>query len=255
MNMEAFKPADCGGASLERIKELSMSKIKNEAKGKGRALRVVFLVAAAVAALSITAAAVSGAWGIRDTSGLSRWEIKRLLRESNTVSMIQLVAPDGSVSYMDGNEVLFTLSAEESAAYDAALRAERQQKMRESTDKLDLDTLELFPNQVQEISANTEGGFGDFLLTNGSTVILCGSDGDCFPLKAGDEVSLTVTASGESIIRYGLVKDGVMLEEVSLRSSEPSHTFAISDEGEYCFTLSYYSAGADNFTDGKIVIG
>ena len=254
MNMEVFEQADRGGASLERIKELSMSKIRSEAKGKRRALRVAFLAAAAVAALSITAAAVSGAWGIRDTSGLSRWEIKRLLRESNTVSMTQLVAPDGSVSYMDGGEVLFTLSAEESAEYDAALRAEKQQKMRESTDKLDLDTMELFPNQIKEIAVDADGGFGDFLLTNGSTVILCGSDGDCFGLEAGDEVSLSVKASETCILRYGLVKDGVMLEEVPLRGEEPSHTFIIPEAGEYCFTLSYYSAGADNFTDGRIAI-
>ncbi len=254
MNNDFFEPMDCGGASLERIKELSMMKIRNSAKGKRRVVKVTFLAAAMLAALGITAAAVSGAWGFRDTSGLSRWEIKQLLRESNMVSMTQLVSPDGSVSYMDGGEVLFTLSAEDAAEYDAALRAERQQKVRESTDKLDVDTMELFPNSITEIAVDSEGTFGDFILNNGNTVLLCGSDGECFCLEAGTEVSLSVKASETCIIHYGLVKDGVMVEEVPLRGEEPSHTFIIPDDGEYCFTLSYYSVDADNFTDGRITM-
>jgi len=252
-NLE-FESFDRGGASLERIKELSMKKIKSAPGRSRKSVKIVLIAAVLIAALGITAFAVADTWGFTDTSGMNRWEIKRLLKDHNTMSFTQLVAPDGSVSYMDGGEVLFTLSAEDALAYDEALREERRQKVRESTDKLDVDTMELFPNSVTEIAIDGEGRFGDFILDNGNTVILCGSGGGCFSLKAGDKVSLSVTASAESIIRYGLVKDGVMVEEVPLRSDEPSHTFIIPADGEYCFTLSYYSAGADNFTEGKIVI-
>ena len=253
MNMNEPLPMDCGGADLERIKELTMKKIHSGRKVR-RPVRYIAVAAALIAALGISVAAVGGHWGFTDTSDMSRWEINRLLKEYNTVEFTQMVAPDGSVSYMQGGEVLFTLSAEEAAAYDEAKRESRRQAVRDSTDKLDVDSMELFPASVTEIAVDGEGRFGDFLLSNGSTVLLCDTDGGEFSLAAGDTVSLSVKSGEASIIRYGLVLDGRMLEEVSLRGEELCHSFTIPSDGEYCFTLSYYSASADNFTEGKIVI-
>lgn len=254
MNMEKPEPMDIGGASLERIKELSMKKINSAPRKGHRSLKITLLAAAIAAALGITAFAVADTWGVRDTSGLSRLEINRILREDNHVTAAQLVDPEGNVSYIRDGKVLFTLSAEEAAAYDEAMRQERQQKVRESTDKLDVDSMELFPNALTEIAVDENGCFGDFILHNGNTVLLCGSDGGVFELKAGDRVSISVVSGNECHARFGLVRDGVMAEEVSLHAAELAHTFTIPADGEYCFTLAYYSAGADNFTDGKIVI-
>ena len=253
-NLE-FESFDRGGASLERIKELSMKKIKSAHRRSRKPVKIVLIAAVLIAALGITALAVADTWGFTDTSGMNRWEINRLLKEYNIASFTQLVDAQGNVSYMDGGEVLFTLSAEEALAYDEALREERRQKVRESTDKLDVDSMELFPNSVTEIAVDGEGCFGDFILNNGNTVLLCASDGGSFSLKKGDAVSLSICSGEKSIIHYGLVHDGKMLEEVPLRGAELCHSFTIPSDGEYYFTLSYYSAGADNFTDGKIVIG
>ena len=254
MNMEGFEPMDCGGVSLERIKELTMKKIKAENKPTRRPLKIVMLAAALIAALGITAFAAADIWGFTDTSGMSRHEINRLLKEHTTVEFTEMVAPDGSVSYMDGSEVLFTLSAEDAAEYEEARRESKQQAVRKSTDMLDVDSMELFPNSVTEIAVDKSGAFGDFIIGNGHTVVLCAQDGGNFSLEQGTKVALTVRSGERCVARWGLVCDGEMLEEVSVKGEMIEHCFDIPSDGEYCFTLSYYSADADNFTDGKITI-
>ncbi|MBQ8263221.1 MAG: hypothetical protein IJY96_00410 [Oscillospiraceae bacterium] len=253
MNMNEPLPMDCGGADLERIKELTMKKIHSGRRCR-RPVRYIAVAAALIAALGISVAAVGGHWGFADTSDMSRWEINRLLKEYNTVEFTQMVTPDGSVSYMQGGEVLFTLSAEEAAAYDEAKRESRRHEVRDINDKLDVDTMELFPNSVTEIAVDGEGGFGDFALKNGNLVLLCAGNGEAFELEAGDSVSISVSSGRPCYARFGIVKDGEVLEEVSLHASTLAHSFDIPTDGEYCFTLSYYSASADNFTEGKIVI-
>ncbi len=255
MNNMEFDTFDRGGAYLERIKELSMKKIKSAPGRSRKSVKIVLIAAVLIAALGVTAFAVADTWGFTDTSGMNRREINQLLKEHNTGSFTQLVAPDGSVSYMDGGEVIFSLSAEDAAAYDEALREEKQRKVRESTDKLDVDTMELFPNSVTEIAVDGEGCFGDFVLDNGNTVLLCAPGGGVFELEEGDSVSLSVSSGRVCYACFGIVQDGKMLEEVSIHSDVLAHSFTVPADGEYCFTLSYYSAGADNFTDGKIVIG
>lgn len=253
MNTEKLESMDCGGARMEKIKELTMKKIHSERRYR-RPVRYIAVAAALIALLCVTAAAAGGVWGFADTSDMSRWEIKRLLKEHSTVEFTQLVTPDGSVSYMQGGEVLFTLSAEDAAAYDEAKRESKRQAVRESTDKLDVDSMELFPKSVTEIAVDRNGCFGDFILANGSTVLLCGEDGGEFALETGDTVSLSVKSGEKCIVHFGLVREGKVLEEVQLKGAELCHSFTIPADGEYCFTISYYSVDADNFTDGKIVI-
>ncbi len=253
MNMNEPLPMDCGGADLERIKELTMKKIHSERRCR-RPVRYIAVAAALIAALGISVAAVGDHWGFTDTSALSGAEIEALLAEAEVGHYTEMVAPDGSVSYMYDGDVRFTLSAEEAAAYDEAKRESRRQAVRESTDMLDVDTLELFPNSVTEIAVDGEGGFGDFALSNGNLVLLCAGNGEAFELESGDSVSISVSSGRPCYARFGIVKDGEVLEEVSLHASTLAHSFDIPTDGEYCFTLGYYSVDADNFTEGKIVI-
>lgn len=245
---------DSSGVSVDRIKELSMKKINNAPAQRRRPIKIIALAAAIIAALGITAAAVADSWGFTDTSELSAVEIKALLDEAAVGHYTALVGRDGSVSYMYDGEVQFTLSADEAKLYEAERRAARQRTVRESTDKLDPDTMELFPNSITEIAVDGSGGFGDFILNNGNVVLLCAADGGIFRLEKGDTVRLTVSSGRACYARFGIVQDGKVLEEVSLHSDVLAHTFAIPADGEYCFTLGYYSVGADNFTNGKLVI-
>lgn len=265
MNIDIFELMDCwegdgvsladsGGADPERIKELSMKKINGIPKKRRVPVRIIAIAAAIIAAMGISAAAVVESWGFTDTSELSAAEITALLEEAAVGHYTALVGRDGSVTYMYDGEVQFTLSAVEAKLYEAERRAAREHAVRESTDKLDVDTMELLPNSVTEIAVDENGVFGDFILHNGHTVLLCDADGGVFELEAGDAVSLYVSSGRVCHFRFGLVRDGKVLEEVSLHDSALAHTFVIPTDGEYCFTLSYYSVGADNFTDGKIVI-
>ena len=253
MNTEVFENLDCGGASVERIKELSMKKIHSIPKKRHISAKVIAAVAI-VATLGITAAAVTVAnsWGFTDTSELSAAEIEALLEEAAIGHYVERVDKHGNVSYLYDGEVRFTLSAAEAQLYEAERRAARKQAVRESTDKLDVDTMELFPNSVTEIAVGKNGEFGKFMLSNGNTVLLCDSEGRSFELEEGDVVSISVTSSSACYARFGLVQNGEMVEEVSLKAKELSHSFTIPADGEYCFTLSYYSTDADNFTDGKL---
>lgn len=254
MNTGLFENLDCGGASVERIKELSMKKIQSLPKRRHISAKVI-AAAAIVAAFGITAAAVSGAnsWGFADTSQLSAAEIEMLLEEVAAGRCTALVDKHGNVSYLCDGEVRFTLSAVEARLYEDELRAARKQAVRASTDKLDVDTMELFPSSVTEIAVDENGNFGNFMLSNGHTVLLCDSQGGCFELEEGNAVSILVTSSEECYVRFGLVQNGNMAEEVSLKAKKLNHSFTIPADGEYCFTLSYYSTDADNFTDGKLV--
>jgi len=251
MNTEVFENLDCGGASVERIKELSMKKIHSIPKKRHISAKVIAAVAI-VAALGITAAAVTNSWGFTDTSELSAAEIEALLEEAASGHYVELVDKHGNVSYLYDGEVRFTLSAAEAQLYEAERRAARKQAVRESTDKLDVDTMELFPNSVTELAVDENGEFGGFMLSNGNTVLLCDSEGRSFELEEGDVVSISVTSSSACYARFGLVQNGKMVEEVSLKAKELSHNFTIPADGEYYFTLSYYSTDADNFTDGKL---
>lgn len=254
MNMNEPVPMDCGGASMDRIKELTMKKIHSREIKRRVPIKVMAIAAALIAALGITAAAMAESRGFTDTRGLSEAEIEALLEEAALGRYTASVDTNGNVSYMYDGEVQFTLSAAEARLYEAEVRAARQRGVRESTDKLDVDSMELFPKSVTEIAVDRDGCFGDFVLDNGHVVLLCDAGGGAFELEKGDTVSLRVSSGRACYARFGLVKEGKMLEEVSLHSDVLSHSFTIPADGEYCFTLAYYSVDADNFTGGEIVI-
>lgn len=245
---------DSGGASAERIKELSMKKIKALPRARRLPVRLIAIAAACIAALSITAAAVAENWGYKNTSELSDAEIRQLLEEAAIGHYTQSVDPDGTVHYLYDGEVQFTLSRWQAAKYEAEIRAARRQAVRNSTDKLDVDTMELFPKSVTEMSVDAEGGFDDFMLHNGHVVLLCDTDGECFSLKAGDEVTIELLSSSECHFSFGMALDGKIIESHSIKAQELSHSFTVPANGEYCFTLGYYSTDADNFTDCRLTI-
>lgn len=248
-------------ASPERIKEATLKKIHDTKSAVSHGARKFFpasLIAAVLAVcmlLSITAFAVFKWNGFASTAGMSETEKEALLEEAATALTMEQVDPDGTVHYLDqnGNE-LFVLTAEEAAEYEANRRDAHDQAVRESTDLVDVDTFPLIPNGITELSINSEGQFADFALGNGSLVLLHPENADGYFLTAGDNVTITLDSNDTCILHFGMVKDGIALEEHSVKAQDHKHFFEISEDGVYCFYIMYYSAAASSFTNCTLTV-
>lgn len=244
----------------ERVKVLTMKKINSEEKKVRKMPK--FAAVAAVLAVIILLSAVTYAAGYRTgllrTEGLSLKEIETLITEHSIADgSHEFVDENGNTHVIDadGNEVM-VLSPAEYFLYERSLMEEQRKKNREDAeDLLDLDSVDaisVMPNSITPLPLDDSGNFGDFLLTNGDMVILHKEGAKGYQLKAGDTVSITVDASRECYVTFGIVRDGLMKEKSSMKDQSFCFEYTIPADGLYCFTLMYFSSDADNFTDGFI---
>lgn len=247
-------------ASSERIKEATMKKIHDIKSMDSHRTRKFFragLIAAVLVVCTLLSAAAVAVFewsGFASTSGMSKSEKEALLAEAST-GTVAMVEPDGTVHYLDqnGNE-LFTLTAEEAAEYEIDRRRAHDQAVRESTDLVDVDTFSLLPNGITELSTNSDGQFADFALGNGYMVLLHPENADGYSLTAGDTVTITLDSNDTCILEFGLVKDGVALEGETVKAQNHEYFFEISENGVYCFYITYFSTDASSFTNCMLTI-
>ena len=252
---EEFEPRGRGELSLESVRRLTMRKIKQE-KTTNRRKRWLAPLAACAAVLLLTVGALAYAeWhGFALSGGMSAGEIAAVLEEASHGTVGEMVESDGTVHYYDGLNETLVLSEEEAAAYEQAREEARVQAVRESTSLLDMDTMEFVPSGVTELAISPDGSFADFLVGNGHMVILYPEGSRGLALRAGDRVTVSVTADETCYLEFGMVKDGAMLETVTDRARAHEHTFTAPEDGIYCFTLLYSSASASAFTDGRVTV-
>lgn len=245
-------------ASSEKIKEATMKKIQVEPrKWPLKVYRVQILAAVVVLALSITAgAAISRrAGGFTLTGGMSDAEIKALIEDASLAVGAEYEDKDGSVHYLDrdGNEVL-VLSAEDAAAYERARQERWEKKIKESTSLVDLFTMPLLPNEATELAVGADGRFADFALSNGGLILLHPEGESAYTLKAGDIVTITLSANDKCALEFGCFKDGAFLDGEAVSAQQHGYSFHIQADGQYCFYVEYYSAGMSAFQNCVIVV-
>ena len=98
------------------------------------------------------------------------------------------------------------------------------------------------------------GTFEDFLLGNGHMVLLHPAGADGYALQAGDIVTLSLEADEPCYLSFGLFRDGRFVQAETVRAAEHRHTFEISEDGIYCFTIEYLSVGVDELTHGLLEV-
>ena len=245
-------------ASPEKIKEATMKKIQVESKKRPHKLyRVQALAAVAVLALSVTAGAALSrkAGGFTLTEGMSGAEIEALIADASVAAATMVEDSDGTVHYLDdsGNEVL-VLSKEDAAAYERNRQAKREQAVKASTTLVNLSTMPLLPHEATELASEADGQFADFALSNGGMVLLHPDGEDGYALKAGDTVTVMMDANDKCRLEFGCFKDGTFLSAEMASAQRHEYSFHIQDDGLYCFSVEYYSAGMSAFQNCVIVV-
>lgn len=245
--------------SAEKIKEDAQRKLHSVApkrRGARRGLTVGLAAAAFAALLGITAGAAVRNWnGFAFTSGMGGQEKQALLEEASMGTAGEWVDADGMVHYLveNGGEPL-VLTAEEAAAYEQARQADRDRAVVESTTLVDASTMELLPKQIVELPVGEDGELTEFALGNGSMVLLYPEGETGYDLRTGDKVTIALEAGEECYLAFGLFRDGVFVEAETVRARAHSYTFSIREDGSYCFYVEYFSASADEFTNGQLLI-
>lgn len=241
--------------SAERIKVLTMAKIDNTKKIH-RPMRAITRIAAVIAAVLMLSAGAYAArnWtGFASTGTMRQEEIQQMMDQIETSGCSEKIDADGTVHYYDGNGTEFmVLSPEEAVRFEKARREKQNQDA--AQDLLDLRTLTVTPRAVTAVPTGEDATFGDFLLGNGSLVILHEEGETGYDLHAGDVVTITMDASDACIVEFGMALDGTLLEAETIKEQNFEKRFTIPEDGVYCFTLMYYSADCDNFTNGQIQI-
>lgn len=244
----------------ERVKVLTMKKIKSEEKKVRQMPR--FAAVAATLAVVILLSAVTYAAGYRSglirTDGLSLMEIEALIVEHSIADgSHEFVDENGNTHVVDasGNEVMVLTPAEYRLYEWSRMEQLRKRNREDAKDLLDLDSVDaisVMPNLITPNPVDEFGVFGDFLLTNGDMVILHKEGEKGYQLKAGEVVSIKVNTSRECYVTFGVVRDGRMTEKNSMRSQSFCFEYTVPADGLYCFTMMYFSSDAMNFTDGSI---
>lgn len=256
---ELIETEEMEAASLNRIKEKTMDKIHKEEKKNHSWLgltRKGLVAAGLAAALCVSAAAyVVVNWeGFARTDDLTDREITQLLEQAET-GELELVETDGTVHYydQDGKEVL-VLTSEEAAEYEQNRQKEHHQAVTDSTQLVDVTSMEFIPNSITELAANADGSFPDFALGNGHAVLLHPQGANGYQLSAGDVVTLTMKTDEPCCLSVGQFKDGVFIEEHTVNGEVLQDTLTIQEDGLYVFSLIYASVTAGNFTDSSLTI-
>ena len=216
----------------------------------------LIIVASVVAALtlSIAAYAVAEFCGFAYSDQMSGAQVDQILYDTSHGMGHTVIDSNGNVQIMDANG---TIVAEMTEAEYYAYEREQLRLMEENaqtmTDLIDLSTLELSPWGVEEVTV-TDGKFPDFILSNGYMIVLTDASGDAFTLEKGQLATICVTANDACYVEACLYKDGKLVEERTENTKTHSFTFEIPKDGDYCFSLMYFSASASNFTDCKLDI-
>ena len=252
---EAYGEDALSQPSPERIRELTMKKIENAERKQSRKplLRVAAVLAAALL-LSVGAYAAVEWHGFASTEGLSQREIDSLMESAQSVSSYSVDA-EGNVYYTaaDGREIMLT--AEEAAELEQQRQQQKTLRLQSAAGELlDISTLPLEPTNITAISTKEGGGFEDFMLGNGSMVILHPAEEKGYALHAGDTVTITLDSNDKCRLEFSLIKDGAYVSSELVTSQHFEQSFVIEEDGLYCFTAEYYSAAASNFTGGSITI-
>jgi len=227
---------------------------------KKRAVRIpkrLIIAIAVIAALTLTIAAYTAIelHGFAYSGDFSEDQIAQALDDASHAKGATLIDANGNVQIMDqyGNVVSEMTESEYYANEREQLR-KMEEEAQAMTDLVDLSTLELSPWGVEEIAV-TNGTFPDFLLSNGYMVVLSDADGEAFDLKAGQTVTIGMTANDSCYVVAGIYRDGALLEEAPTASTvEHAYTFEIPEDGSYCFSLMYASAAASSFTGCSLTI-
>jgi len=216
----------------------------------------LILVAAVIAVLTLSIAAYAAIelHGFAYSGNLSDDQIALVLDDASRGKGCTVIDSDGNVQMTDENgTVVAEMTEAEYYAYEQEQLRRTAEEAQAMTDLVDLGTLELSPWGVEEIAVK-DGTFPDFMLQNGYMVVLTDADGEAFDLKAGQTVTVSVTASDACYVSTGIYKEGALLEEQTLNAEFHTNTFEIPADGSYCFSLMYFSASASNFTDGSLKI-
>lgn len=244
--------------SVERIKVLTMKKIEETATVHRPMRRISRLCAAVITiiALSVAVYAAHNWNGFALTGTMSQDEIQTLMEQIEESGCEKRTDTDGTVHYFDSNGTEFmVLSAAESAQFEKAREKEQENQNQAAVqDVLDLESMTVMPRTVAPVAASPDGSVEDFLLGNGSLVILGESGNTGYDLRAGDAVTISATATDKCIVEFGIVEDRILIESDTIRSRQFKKTFIIPEDGVYFFTLMYFSSDSDNFTNCTIQI-
>ena len=244
--------------SAERIRELTMKKIESPEKIRKPA-RKISLAAAVIAAVLLLSVGVYAAWGwtgYLSTGDMSEWEIRELMEKVQYSGKSVSEDADGNVHYFDseGREYM-VLTREEARQFERAMEEAREKENQENAgDLIDTSKLVQQPRSITRMQTDEKGDFEDFLLGNGSMVILHDESANGYELSAGDMVTICVDASAACIVEFGMFRDGEMIESETVKMQDFEQTFAVPEDGTYCFTLMYYSADCDHFTECNLNI-
>ena len=260
-------------ASVERIKEATMKMIDTQEKKSGKRGRRL-LIAALAAGLALTLTVGAGAmfhWtGFAFTKELSESEQDAIKEQAGAIHM-ELEDAQGNVHRYDsaGSEIEILPAEEAKEQTMEAIQAE-QQKVRESTRLLDVDTMELIPHGITEVPVDRDGRFADFVLGNGYMILLYPQESSTYALKRGQSVTIGLTTDESCDVSFDLIRDGVMLEENMFVRSAPenaqktvaadgrslryTYRFTIPEDGSYDFGVEYWSEGASTFRNCTLTI-
>jgi len=259
-----------GDASVDRVLERTMERVQQRPRSRTRRWAGIAAACAAVALLGCTAVAHIGGWnGFRLSSSLTKSERTEVLEAAKTGLAAESVdAATGEVTLYDreGN-VTAVMTQEEYAARQQQASENHTAELQASTSHLDISELfPICPNSITELEIGEDGAIPDILLGNGALVLLKQAGDAGWTLKAGDQVTISVHGNAPCNFEFYLISGEQIVEETHISrtlpgsfeedpaSADPTGTFTIPADGEYYFMLGYFSAAADEFTDGVVSI-
>lgn len=256
--------------SAENVWTRTMEQVNAEAK-PCRRIRCGTLIAAVCAVTVLFACAVGAAmdWhGFAPRDTLTQADRERIYEELKYGTGTEEIDADGNVTIFDSKgDVIAEMTAEEYRKWTLEQEALQLERAQAGSDLLDISTMEPAPKSITELAVR-DGAIPEFMLGNGHMVLLKQETGG-WQLKAGDQVTLYVEAVNEPCnFAFGMVRDAAMVEEsVVYRShledgelilhpeaQQPTWTFTIPEDGEYYFTMEYFSVTADEFVNGTVTI-
>ena len=212
-----------------------------------------FLILFAVSSITYAAARWSG---FSKTGNMSEDEINRLLNET-TQTASAATDPSGNVHYYDltGNETM-VLSPEEEKQYREKLAESELKELQKGTSLADISSFWPYPSGIMELPLSSDGIIPDFALGSGCMVILYPEDTTGFSLHSGDRLTVKINSNDDCYLAFYVIRDGINQKELEYIDLTQNHsfTFDVTEDGEYCIALMYYSAAASNFTDGQLQI-
>ena len=215
--------------------------------------------AAAIAILFLTGMVTYAAiqWnGFLRTEGFSKDKIDQLLHEAVQVESAA-TDPEGNVHYYDraGKEIM-VLSPEEQERYQEECEQRKLEEFQRSSSRADITTFWPEPSGVTELPLSPDGNIPDFILGNGHMIILYPEEADGFSLHSGDRLTVKINSNDDCYLAFYVIKDRKNQDELSVVDHTQNHsfTFDVTEDGEYCIAMMYYSAAASNFTDGRLQI-